>query len=292
LKDEKLVLLLNGFLRPVCVQTGKRNIETRRVGLVKTKENRLKYVSRWIPKTINNFNQMKKINVFVALLMSGAILIAGCSSSQWAAQNNKTKGAVLGGAGGALLGAGVGAMAGKGKGAAIGAAVGGAVGAGAGILIGKKMDKQQAELERIEGAQVETVTDANNLQAIKVTFESGILFATGKSDLSASSKESLMKFANSLKATTETDVTIYGHTDNTGSRAINEKLSNERAEAVAKFLIGNGVHGERLTTAGKAYDEPVADNSTLEGRAKNRRVEIYITANEAMIQQAEAGTLN
>lgn len=235
---------------------------------------------------------MKKMNVFVALLMSGAILMAGCSSSQWATQNNKTKGGVLGGAGGALLGAGIGAMAGKGKGAAIGAAVGGAVGAGAGILIGKKMDQQQAELERIEGAQVEAVTDANDLQAIKVTFDSGILFATGKSDLSASSKEALTRFANSLKTTSETDVTIYGHTDNTGSRAINEQLSNERAEAVAKFLIGNGIHGERLTIAGKAYDEPVADNSTVEGRAKNRRVEIYITANATMIQQAEEGNLN
>lgn len=242
--------------------------------------------------TINNYNQMKKTNVFIALLMSGAILLAGCSSSQWAAQSNKTKGGVLGGTGGALLGAGIGAIAGKGKGAAIGAAVGGAVGAGAGILIGKKMDRQQAELERIEGAQVEAVTDANNLQAIKVTFDSGILFATGKSELSTSSKESLIKFANSLKTTSETDVTIYGHTDNTGSRAINEKLSVERAESVARFLIDSGVKGERLTTSGKAYDEPVADNSTLEGRAKNRRVEIYITANAAMIQQAEEGSLN
>ncbi len=235
---------------------------------------------------------MKKVNVFMALLMSGAILVTGCSSSQWVAQNNKTKGGVLGGTGGALLGAGIGAMAGKSKGAAIGAAVGGAVGAGAGILIGKKMDKQQAELEQIEGAQVETVTDANDLQAIKVTFDSGILFATGKSNLSTSSKESLIKFANSLKTASETDVTIYGHTDNTGSRAINETLSNERAEAVAKFLIGNGINGGRLTTAGKAYDEPVADNSTVEGRAKNRRVEIYITANSTMIQQAEEGNLN
>ncbi|WP_299581103.1 OmpA family protein [uncultured Sunxiuqinia sp.] len=235
---------------------------------------------------------MKTRNVFVALLLSGAMLVSGCSSSQWAAQNNKTKGGVLGGAGGALIGAGIGALAGKGKGAAIGAAVGGAVGTGAGILIGKKMDKQQAELEQIEGAQVEAVTDANNLQAIKVTFDSGILFATGKSNLSMTSKKSLADFANSLKQTPETDVTIYGHTDNTGSRAINDKVSNERAESVAKFLIENGIGGERLTTEGKAYDEPVADNTTAEGRAKNRRVEIYITANSTMIQQAEEGTLN
>ncbi len=234
---------------------------------------------------------MRRVNLFMALLLSVAILFTGCSSSKWATTSNKTKGGVLGGTGGALLGAGIGALAGKGKGAAIGAAIGGAVGAGAGVIIGNKMDKQQAELEQIEGAQVETVTDANNLQAIKVTFDSGILFATGKSNLSYASKESLVQFASSLNANQETDVTIYGHTDNTGSRAINEKLSDERAESVAKFLIEKGVSGSRLVTEGKAYDEPVADNSTAEGRAQNRRVEIFITANETMIQQAEEGTL-
>jgi outer membrane protein OmpA-like peptidoglycan-associated protein len=235
---------------------------------------------------------MKRFKLLSIVLLSVSLLFSGCSSQKWAAQNNKTKGAVLGGAGGAILGAGIGAMAGKGKGAAIRAVIGGAVGTGAGILIGKKMDKQQAELEKIEGAQVEQVTDVNNLQAIKVTFDSGILFATGKSNLNTSSKVSLVNFSTSLKNTPETDVTIYGHTDNTGSRSINEKLSNQRAESVAKFLIENGVHGARLTTEGKAYDEPVADNSTSEGRAKNRRVEIYITANERMIQQAEEGSLN
>ncbi|WP_163709260.1 OmpA family protein [Mangrovibacterium lignilyticum] len=236
---------------------------------------------------------MKRFNYVMVLLLSGALMFAGCSSSKWAAQNNKTKGGILGGTGGAAVGAGLGAIFAKnsGKGAIIGAAIGGAVGTGAGILVGKKMDQQQAELEKIEGAQVETVTDSNNLQAIKVTFDSGILFATGKSALSTASKDALVKFATSLKTTQETDVKIYGHTDNTGSREINEKISNERAESVAKYLIENGVAGSRLVTEGKAYDEPVASNETAEGRAQNRRVEIFITANETMIQQAEAGTL-
>ncbi|WP_372776249.1 OmpA family protein [Mangrovibacterium sp.] len=234
---------------------------------------------------------MKRFNYGIALLLCGAILFSGCSSSRMATTSNKTKGGLIGGAGGALIGAGIGALAGKGKGAVIGAAVGGAVGAGAGVLIGNKMDKQKAELERIEGAQVETITDSNNLQAIKVTFDSGILFATGKSTLSTASKDALVKFASSLQSTPETDVTIYGHTDNTGSREINVRLSNERAESVAKYLIANGVMGARLTTEGKAYDEPVASNETVEGRAQNRRVEIYIVANEQMIQQAEDGTL-
>jgi outer membrane protein OmpA-like peptidoglycan-associated protein len=229
---------------------------------------------------------MKNFKSFMALVLSSAIILSSCSTTK-----NSTKGGVIGGAGGALLGAGIGALAGKGKGAVIGAAVGGAVGAGAGVLIGKKMDKQKAELEKIDGAKVETVTDANNLQAIKVTFESGILFATGKSELNATSKASLTKFAASLKETPETDITIYGHTDNTGSRDLNQKLSESRAAAVSKFLATNGVGNERMKTEGKAFDEPVADNSTEAGRAQNRRVEIYITANKQMIEKAEDGSL-
>jgi outer membrane protein OmpA-like peptidoglycan-associated protein len=229
---------------------------------------------------------MKSFTKAIALILCSVILLSSCSTTK-----NSTKGGVIGGAGGALLGAGIGALVGHGKGAAIGAAVGGAVGAGAGVVIGKKMDKQKAELEKIEGAQVESVTDANNLQAIKVTFDSGILFATGKNDLNASSKTALRKFAASLKETPETDISIYGHTDNTGSRDVNVKLSNDRATSVAAFLNNSGVASNRMKMEGKAFDEPVADNSTADGRAKNRRVEIYITANKQMINQAEQGTL-
>uniref|UniRef100_UPI003217BA7D OmpA family protein n=1 Tax=uncultured Draconibacterium sp. TaxID=1573823 RepID=UPI003217BA7D len=230
---------------------------------------------------------MKKTNVFIAVIVSMAIIMGGCAS-----MNNTTKGGLLGAGGGAAVGAGVGALFGKGKGAAIGAAVGTAVGASAGVLVGKKMDKQKAELEKIEGAKVETVTDVNNLQAIKVTFDSGILFATGKADLSAGSKLALTDFASSLKNNPETDVTIYGHTDNTGSREINERLSMERAQSVVYFLTQNGIQGNRMTATGMAYDQPVADNSTAEGRRQNRRVEVFITANETMIEQAEQGTLD
>ena len=155
-----------------------------------------------------------------------------------------------------------------------------------GALIGRRMDKQKAELEKIEGAQVETVTDENDLQAIKVTFNDKILFATGKSDLSDASRSALGKFAASLVQSPETDIAIYGHTDNTGSRAVNQKLSEERAQAVANYLIGQKVDPVRITTRGLAYDSPIADNSTEEGRAQNRRVEILITANDQMIQQA------
>ncbi|MCC8088531.1 MAG: OmpA family protein [Rikenellaceae bacterium] len=216
------------------------------------------------------------------------LAFASCSK-----MNKTGKGALIGAGGGAGLGAGIGAIAGGGKGAAIGAAVGGAVGAGSGALIGRRMDKQQKELEQelADDATVETVTDDNDLQAIKITFNEGILFQTGKSDLSASSREALSKFARSLNEHPDTDVTIMGHTDNTGSRAINEKLSMERADAVENYLVGSGVSRSRMHTEGLAYDYPIADNSTAEGRAKNRRVEIYITAGKDMITAAEAGNL-
>ncbi len=229
---------------------------------------------------------MKMNNLFVATLLCVAILFNGCAS-----MSNTAKGGIIGGASGAAVGAGIGALAGKGKGAVIGAAVGTAVGTTAGILIGKKMDKQKAELEKIEGAKVETVTDANDLQAIKVTFDSGILFATNKSSLNAASKTALTNFANSLKNTPETDVTIYGHTDNTGSQAVNERVSLERAQSVATFLAENGIVASRTKVEGLAFSNPVADNATEAGRAQNRRVEVFITANENMIKQAEKGDI-
>ena len=109
--------------------------------------------------------------------------------------------------------------------------------------------------------------------------------------MNAVSKTALSQFAASLKNTPETDITIWGHTDNTGTLAVNERISAQRAEAVADFLVQNGISRSRMTTAGKAYHEPVASNDTEAGRAQNRRVDIYITANENMIKQAEQGTL-
>jgi len=201
------------------------------------------------------------------------------------------KGTLLGSGAGAVLGAGIGAAIGNTKGAAIGAAIGTAVGAGAGAVIGKKMDKKAEELEALENAKVETVEDANGLEAIKVTFDSGILFATNKATLSQTSKNELSEFATKMSDMKDTDITIYGHTDNTGSDAVNERLSKQRAESVATYLQNCGIASSRLTTEGKSYSMPVASNETAEGRAQNRRVEIYITANKAMIEAAENGTL-
>ncbi len=203
-----------------------------------------------------------------------------------------TEGTLIGSGAGAALGAGIGALISKdGKGAAIGAAIGTAVGAGAGAAIGKKMEQKAEELAALQNAAVETITDANGLEAIKVTFESGILFPTNGTTLSADSKKSLADFAAKMADLQDTDITIYGHTDNTGTAQVNERISKQRADAVATYLKSLGIAESRLTSEGHSFNMPVADNATAEGRAQNRRVEVYISANEAMIKAAAEGTL-
>ena len=146
------------------------------------------------------------------LKTTGSLLLAACLllSSGCASMTNTGKGALIGGGGGAAVGAGLGALIGGGKGALIGSANGAGVGAGAGALIGNKMDKQQKELEQIQNAKVEEAVDQNGLQAIKVTFEGGILFPTGKSTISAAAKNSLSQFAASLRNNPDTNVQIFG----------------------------------------------------------------------------------
>ncbi len=224
---------------------------------------------------------MKKFKLFVLSLCAGLVMVS-CT--------NAAKGAGIGAGGGALVGAIIGKMAGN---TAVGAVIGTAVGTTTGALIGKHMDKVKAQAQAVQNAQVESITDANGLQGVKVTFDSGILFATNKSDLNAASKSSLSQFANVLKQNADCDVAIYGHTDNTGTDAINNPLSVKRAQAVESYLKSCGVSASQIRSVdGQGSTNPVADNSTAEGRKQNRRVEVYMYASQQMIQNAEAGKLN
>ena len=117
------------------------------------------------------------------------------------------------------------------------------------------------------------------------------MFGFNKSDLSASAKQSLNEFAVSLKNNPSTDVAIYGYTDNVGTIEANKNVSNQRALTVQQYLNEAGIPSNRMTAQGLAWDNPVASNDTEAGRAQNRRVEIYITANQDMVNQANAGTL-
>jgi outer membrane protein OmpA-like peptidoglycan-associated protein len=224
---------------------------------------------------------MKKIKIMTLTMCLLAII--GCQTKQGT-------GALIGTGGGAALGAIIGKLAGN---TAVGAAIGGAVGAGAGALIGRHMDKVAEEAAaQVENAKVEEVTDANGLKAVKVTFDSGILFATNKSDLNSTSKNELAKFSTVLKNNADCHIDIYGHTDSTGNDGINIPLSNSRAKSVADYLKSCGVSSSQFQNiTGKGSSEPVADNGTAEGRQQNRRVEIYMYASQAMIDAANAGTL-
>lgn len=221
---------------------------------------------------------MKSLKCFAAALCA-ALVFSGCNMS------NTAKGTAIGAGGGAALGAIIGHIAGN---TAVGAAIGGAVGAGAGAIIGHKMDKAKKEAEAVKNAQVEGIKDANGLDAVKVTFDSGILFATNKAELNSASKASLQQFANVLKENSDCDVAIIGHTDNTGSDAINNPLSVNRATSVSNYLKSLGVnHSQIKSVEGQGSTNPVADNSTAEGRKQNRRVEVYMYASQKMIKDAE-----
>lgn len=239
---------------------------------------------------------MKKMKL-CAFIMSALLILSGCG------MNNTAKGGLIGGGAGAGIGAMVGALIGKNAGGTLaGAGIGAAVGTAAGLLIGKKMDKLKAQAEAaVANAQVETVKDANGLDAVKVTLASGVLFPSGKSTLSKESMESLTSFANDvLKPNPDCDVSIQGFTDNTGFKGStaeesiqkNIKLSQERADAVKSFLLAKGAGVSQIkSSVGFGEENPVASNETADGRQQNRRVEIYLYASQSMVNSAEAGTL-
>jgi outer membrane protein OmpA-like peptidoglycan-associated protein len=203
---------------------------------------------------------------------------SGCATKQGT-------GAAVGAGSGAAVGAGIGALAGGGKGAVIGGLLGAGVGAGGGALVGRYMDKQEAELKKVKGAAIERQGDK-----LVVRFNSAILFDKNKAILKPKSKTDLAEFAQVLKRYPDTDLVIEGHTDNTGKKARNEKLSVARAEAVIGFLGTEGVARPRMTGRGYADERPVGDNKTEDGRQLNRRVEVQIEANQQLKQQSAGAT--
>ena len=221
---------------------------------------------------------------FATIALCGLLTLGSCNLS------NAVKGGGIGAIAGTLAGGVIGKIAGN---TAVGAAVGAAVGGTTGALIGRHMDKVKAQAAAVENAKVEEITDNNGLSAVKVTFDSGILFATGKYDLNNASKQSLSKFAQVLISDPQLSVDIQGHTDSTGSDAINNPLSQNRAQAVASYLVSCGVpysQFQNVTGFGSQY--PVASNATAAGKQQNRRVDIILYASQAMIDAANNGNLN
>ena len=215
--------------------------------------------------------------MLAGLLIVGAV--SGCSS--W---SNTTKGAVIGATAGGAAGAVVGNQAGN---TAVGAIIGAAVGGAAGAYIGSYMDRQVAEMERdIEGAKIVRVGEG-----IKITFDSGLLFAVDKSTLNAASLSELAKLAVILNKYEDTHILLEGHTDATGSDEYNLELSRRRSQAVANELAAQNVNPTRFTIMGYGEAQPVDTNDTSYGRQQNRRVEVAIYANDKLkkVAQEKAG---
>jgi len=212
----------------------------------------------------------------ILVLMACAMVIftVGCSAS------NTVKGGVIGAAAGGAVGAVIGNAAGN---TAVGAIIGAAVGGTAGALIGNYMDKQAEEMQRdIKGAKVERVGEG-----IKITFESGILFQTGKATLQPAARVNIEKLAVILNKYEDTNILIEGHTDSDGAEDFNQRLSENRASTVASYVKSQGVKDSRLTTLGYGELQPIASNDTPDGKQSNRRVEIAIFANDDLKKAAE-----
>ncbi|WP_424493629.1 OmpA family protein [Salinimicrobium sp. GXAS 041] len=231
---------------------------------------------------------MKTIANKMFAVLFAAILLVGCDATRNA--NNKQKGTVIGASGGAVIGGVVGNNVGDGN-TALGAIIGGVVGGAAGAYIGNRMDKQAQQIEQeIPGAEVERVGEG-----INVTFDetSGVYFDTERYNINQQSEQALNSLANILQEYPDTNILVEGHTDSTGGDAYNLTLSKNRAQAVTNYLVNEGgISKGRIETKWYGESQPKYDNSTVEGRSKNRRVELAIVANEELIEEAERQAQN
>jgi len=217
-------------------------------------------------------------NGVIAMVLCLSSAMIGCSAS------NAVKGGAIGVGGGAVVGGIIGKAAGN---TALGAIIGAAVGGTTGALIGNAMDNRAEELRKdLSNAKIERVGEG-----IKITFDSGILFATNSYELQPAAKSNIESLAKILNKYPDTNILIEGDTDNEGTTEYNQKLSERRAQSVADYQKGQGVPGSRISTVGLGELNPVASNETAAGRQKNRRVEVAIFANERMKDAAENGTL-
>ena len=213
------------------------------------------------------------------ILLLIPIFVIGCATTNDTGgsddPNRKTKrGAVIGAVAGAVAGAVVGNQSGNNRtGAVIGAAAGAAVGA----AVGRRMDKQEQELRNIEGVEVTRPSEGE----IAVRLTSDILFDHNSAALRAASRNTLGDLARNFAQYPDNLIAVEGQTDETGTDAYNQRLSEQRAANVADYLIDNGVSARNVTVYGYGESRPKTTNATAEGRQMNRRVEIHIRAAEA-----------
>lgn len=216
---------------------------------------------------------MTQISKLTMSLVLVAGMIQGCSS-----EDKKTmEGAGIGAAAGAVVGAVIGHQSGnREKGAAIGAVLGGTIGG----AVGHRLDKQAKELQKVAETK-------RTEQGIVTQLKSDILFETGKSDLKPKAVENISQLGDILKKYPENVITVKGYTDNKGSDQKNQTLSEQRAENVKQQLLKSGIPANTVSIVGMGKNSPIADNATVDGRSKNRRVEIEIAVDESKVPKSE-----
>ncbi len=231
---------------------------------------------------------MKTYSKTIIAIFFSASLFFGCDATRNA--NNKQKGAVIGASSGAVIGGVIGNNVGNKNNTALGAIIGAVVGGVAGGYIGDRMDRQAEKIEQeIPGAEVTRVGEG-----INVVFDesSGVYFDTNKYNINTKSATTLDKLAGIFKEYPDTNILVEGHTDNTGADDYNMTLSKQRAQSVTSYLSGKGVSSGRFTTNWYGENQPKYDNNTVEGRAKNRRVELAIVASEELKKEAMENSKN
>jgi outer membrane protein OmpA-like peptidoglycan-associated protein len=222
------------------------------------------------------FNKENKMRKWIAFIVVGC-LMAGC-----AATTGEHKKAGMGTGIGVAAGAGIGAIIGhqsgeRDKGAALGAVVGGLLGAG----IGHKMDQQAKELATVEAAEIKRTEDG----AIVTSLKNNILFAVDSATLKPTALDSINQVSDVIRQYPEDHVIVVGHTDDTGSDAHNQQLSERRAQAVRLQMVSRGVPASSVEAVGQGESSPVTSNATEAGRAENRRVELHISVDPSKVRE-------
>jgi outer membrane protein OmpA-like peptidoglycan-associated protein len=212
-----------------------------------------------------------KVSMRVVASLLAVTLLAGCEA--WQGQSRTVKGGVYGAGAGAATGAAIGGIVGGGKGAGTGAAIGAVVGALGGSLIGNYMDRQAQQMQQVLDRQDRLERRG---EEIYMSLSSDILFTSGSAALAPGADDKLKEVAGILQQYPRTIIEIVGHTDSVGSESMNQVLSERRAASVRDALVRDGVSPSRIVTRGAGELRPIADNSTPEGRARNRRVDITI----------------
>lgn len=214
----------------------------------------------------------KNITKSAAAVAAFAMLATGCADMSQTQRGTAT-GAGVGAGLGAILGATTG-PGGSGR-AAGGAAIGAAAGAVIGNIWSKRMEAQKQQMEQAtQGTGVQVTQTQDN--RLKLEIPSDISFDTNRSDIKSNFQPILQRFATTLQENPNTRVTIIGHTDSSGSDSVNQPLSVDRASRTRDYLAGRGVNPNRITIEGRGSREPIASNDSTSGKARNRRVEIYV----------------